>query len=210
MTEEELHHYFRKFDADFQIGPAAPVVYRGTDVLIQTQMELPVPMVKGSRVFFKFTTRQGDIAFSLHFSTGEDELETVSESQRVPSDMQPHEGTYKATKSYGILLLIFDNSYSFFTSKFITYEIDLYAPDLAETDLMRSTKGQQLLKSAVDNVKRAEVVLSHSKKKMHVLKSEIAQMEGKAAAMRLELAQRKQQLDQVGHPGPLLHLPSHI
>ena len=44
---------------------------------------------------------------------------------RVPSDIETIKGSYKA-ESDGTFVFLFDNSYSWFNSKLLTYNVQLY------------------------------------------------------------------------------------
>jgi hypothetical protein len=86
-----------------------------------------VPSVAGSTVKYKFSTTNGDINFGLQFITSAalgNLTEIIREPMREPSDVEPIKGSYKADYD-GVFIFIFDNTFSWFTDKLLSYEIQL-------------------------------------------------------------------------------------
>ena len=194
-----IDEFFRSFDDEFSAAGTGPQKYQSSEVLVQTQLDLTVPVVAGTEVQIEFTTRNGDISFSMHFSawsTDEEggSLEPVCEPTRVPSDVAPHRETFRAPCD-GNLLLLFDNSYSWFTLKYLSYQVDAVPPSTRDVEMSRCFKAQQLLASAVGDIHVAEDRLTRAKDRMLVLKGEVAALEERAARLRAELAARQAQLD---------------
>ena len=111
-----------------------------------------MPVLAGSIVKYQFSTSGGDIQFSSTFrpaapavdsaaaaatttsdnigssTSGTDAgIEIVHAPARVPSDVEGFTGSYKASRS-GALLLTFDNSFSWFTPKLLSYHVALHQP----------------------------------------------------------------------------------
>ena len=101
-----------------------PIVWQAKDFYIQFKHEVKVPAIAGSIVKFEFYTKQGDISFGLQFVTSGNLIEVIRETSREPSDIEPIKGSYKAEYD-GVFIFIFDNSYSWFTDKELTYSIQL-------------------------------------------------------------------------------------
>lgn len=202
--ENRVREFFCEIDC-----PEA-VVFNGSDVLVQTTMELPIPMRKGSVVDLQFTTTNGDISFAMHFAQSSlrpqltkvegdrgvlsSELVLIMESTRVPSDTLTYSKTFKASTN-GSLLLLFDNSYSWFTTKSLNYHIELFEPRGEDAESSRSSACRSLLARTAKENQRALTVLDGSRGRAQVLKSEILAMEERAAAMRAELDFKGRQLD---------------
>jgi hypothetical protein len=129
----------------------APLVWQTSDFLVQSVFELPIPMPAGALVkfckwvtcprcmshfmydggyyvdvvfFAAFSTKEGDISFGARFLSHNSPMEVVTENTRIPSDLELITGSYKAPRE-GALVLIFDNTYSWFTSKLLTYHAEL-------------------------------------------------------------------------------------
>jgi hypothetical protein len=72
-----------------------------------------------------FSTSIGDLSFGARFLSRDQPPEIVIANARVPSDVEPISGTFKATRD-GTLVLVFDNSFSWFNSKLLSYRVELY------------------------------------------------------------------------------------
>lgn len=206
MSTVDINSFFKDFDSNFCITSVksllktTPIVFNCTEVLVQSQLDLPIPMTSGSEVVVQFSTTNGDISFSMHFASSiasseeDSSMDTMVESTRVSSDVTPYTNTFKATKD-GTLLLIWDNSFSWFTSKYLTYTIELRQPTLQDIEKARCLKSRSMLSTTVLEIHRAEEKLSQSKSRMRELGSEVASLEERAAAMRADLAAKKKLLD---------------
>lgn len=102
-----------------------PIVWQGKDILVQQTFELKIPAMCGATIKYSFTTEIGDISFSTEYNTPGQPLEILVESLRVPSDEEKIEGSFKAGRD-GTFCMIFDNSYSWFNPKLLTYKVSLY------------------------------------------------------------------------------------
>lgn len=123
----EITKLFRALDAPFlryDRNRVEPIVWQAQDFLLTQRHEVRVPALPGSNIKFTFSTKQGDISFGLHFITPMDHVEVIREPMREPSDVEPIKGSYNADYE-GIFVLIFDNSFSWFTDKLLSYNIQL-------------------------------------------------------------------------------------
>ena len=77
-----LAAFFRELDGLGDRGQTTQ--YHCSEVLVQTQLDVPIPLTAGMRVELEFTTTNGDISFSMHFSavTESGGLETVMEQKQ--------------------------------------------------------------------------------------------------------------------------------
>lgn len=167
-----------------------PIHWRTRDFLIQFHHEVKVPATAGSIVKFSFTTTNGDINFALHFVTPQNYVEVVRDSTREPSDIEPIKGSYKADYD-GVFVFIFDNSYSWFTDKFVSYDIYLFQPAFAQADATRVAQSRRLLWNMIEDSRQAQVKLITSKEKYASLTSEIATLEAKLVALQQDLQNKK-------------------
>ena len=87
---------------------------------------LPIPIsFSKSALTYRFSTEYGDISFSMTFvpdDGGEEEI--VIPSCRVESDECHISGTIDI-ETTGTIMLIWDNSYSWFVEKKLTYYIEV-------------------------------------------------------------------------------------
>lgn len=125
-TQSEIKELFFKLDAQFlkyEKDKVEPIIWQTKDFNVQIRHEVKVPAIAGSTIKYSFSTTNGDISFGLNFSTG-NVVEVIREVAREPSDIEAIKGTYKADYD-GVFTFIFDNSYSWFTDKLLTYNINL-------------------------------------------------------------------------------------
>ena len=124
----EVTALFHNLDAPFlryDKDRVEPIHWKTRDYQVQFHHEVKVPATPGSIVKFSFSTSNGDISFALHFVTPTNYTEVVREATREPSDIEAIKGSYKADYE-GVFVFIFDNSYSWFTDKFLSYDIYLF------------------------------------------------------------------------------------
>jgi hypothetical protein len=125
MTE---NHFFESLDACF-IGidqnSNEPLTWTCAGLQVQQRFELPIPSLAGSVCKYSFSTLIGDIAFSVEYRCKGRQDEKIFGNSRVPSDLEPISGTFKSVRE-GTLLFIFDNSFSWYNPKILTYKIELY------------------------------------------------------------------------------------
>lgn len=195
MSTEEffasLDQAFLNFD-DKSHNP--PLLFKSTDCYLSREFVLPIPVLSGSTVKYQFSTTGGDVEFSAKFAWDNDKEETVFLATRVPSDMEPYKGSFKAPKE-GSLLLRFDNSFSWFTSKLLSYQIELYQPAFTMADSNRCIKSRSLLMTTVSDTQRAEKALETSQQQLQQLNQEIPTLESRLASMMAELERKKQRLE---------------
>ena len=125
MTE---NHFFESLDACF-IGidqnSNEPLTWKCAGLQVQQRFELPIPSLAGSVCKYSFSTLIGDIAFSVEYRCKGRQDEKIFGNSRVPSDLEPISGTFKSVRE-GTLLFIFDNSFSWYNPKILTYKIELF------------------------------------------------------------------------------------
>ena len=79
------------------------------------------------QIKYSFSTTLGDITFSTEFVPlgGGQGAEKIVAPMRVPSDIETIKGSYKAEKE-GTFVLVFDNTFSWFNSKLLSYKVQLF------------------------------------------------------------------------------------
>eukprot|EP01033_Poteriospumella_lacustris_P004527 gene4527-3236_t len=111
---------------------------------------------------------------------------------REPSDVEPIKGSFKADYD-GVFIFIFDNSFSWFTDKLLTYNIQLFQPAFAMADSNRAMQCRRLLSNLSEESKQAKLKLVQCEEKRTSLTQEISSIESRLAALQEEF-QRKQLL----------------
>ena len=121
-------HFFGSLDACF-IGidqtSNDPLLWKCEGMQVQHRFELPIPSLAGSVCKYSFSTTIGDIAFSVEYRCKGRPDEKIFGNSRVPSDLEQISGTFKSVRE-GTLLFIFDNSFSWYNPKILTYKIELF------------------------------------------------------------------------------------
>lgn len=189
--------FFRSLDSSFinfsDKTKNPPLLLKSTDCFVQKFFELPVPVLAGSTVKYQFSTAGGDISFTTKFwSKGGSE--TIFEATRVPSDVEAYTGQYKATKD-GTLILFFDNSFSWFTPKYLTYNVEVFQPAFTAADNARCLRSRSMLRACVEDTKASEQSLEVSREKMNELNAVIPTMQNRLSILQAELDAKKAILD---------------
>ena len=109
---------------------------------------LPIPVsVAGSAIEYEFTTKNGDVEFSVILSSkGLDENEDmcVFENSRVPSDIEIVKGKFKAARE-GIVMFRWNNVFSWYNPKYLSYTLRLAQPAFPIADHSRCLKARSIL-----------------------------------------------------------------
>jgi hypothetical protein len=75
-------------------------------------------------VSYTFSTSPGDIAFGISFQSVDGQESEVLKEHRVPSEVEPISGAFKAPRE-GAVCLYWDNSFSWLTPKKLSYSIEV-------------------------------------------------------------------------------------
>jgi hypothetical protein len=127
INYSDMRSLFSTLDAAFlryEKNRIEPILWQAKDFNVQYKHEVKVPAIAGSTVKYTFSTSNGDIEFSLHYQTTNNLLEVIREPMREPSHVEAIKGSYKAVYD-GVFIFIFDNSFSWFTDKLLSYNIQL-------------------------------------------------------------------------------------
>lgn len=131
----DIASLFQSLDAPFiryDKRKVEPITWHAKDFVVLAKHEVKVPSVAGSTVRYSFSTVNGDISFGLQYMTSNNVIEVIRETMREPSDVEPIKGSFKADYD-GVFIFIFDNSFSWFTDKLLTYNIQLFQVILDST-----------------------------------------------------------------------------
>ena len=102
-----------------------PISWQSKDLLVHRTYEISVPASAGSTIKYSFYTQIGDIKFSINLQKLDKEIIELVEPSRVPSDLETVRGTQKVDFD-GNYIFVFDNTFSWFNPKILTYKINLY------------------------------------------------------------------------------------
>jgi hypothetical protein len=88
-------------------------------------MSVPFDTGSGRTLHYRFQTRKKDIGFSIRMRRmgkgGAEEVE-IEPMTRVPADEEPVGGSQQVEQDCK-LVLVFDNTFSFFTAKDVDYKV---------------------------------------------------------------------------------------
>ena len=188
----ELDESFINFDER-----SAPILFRASDMLLQKVFELPIRVTQpGSTILYSFSTVQGDVSFAAYFlSVDSRPPETVIEPHRVPSDVENITGRFKAGRE-GTLVIKFDNSFSWFTPKYLTYLIELSQPTGTLADNHRCNKSRTLLNMLIEETPKLGSELLQTMKESSSIRSEMLDLEVQMKQLQLQLENKKSALQQ--------------
>lgn len=217
-TTNDLRSLFQNLDAPFfrfDRNKIEPITWQAKEFPVQIHHEVKVPAIAGSTVKFSFSTQNGDINFSLQYITNKNMTEIIREAIREPSHIEAIKGSYKADYD-GVFVFVFDNSYSWFTDKLLTYNIQLVQvrilttillyccvlienffiqPAFAMADANRAKQCRKLLSSMSEESKKAKLQLISAKERHVTLISDIASLESRIQALTIELNNKKAIVD---------------
>lgn len=195
INERSVDAFFQNLDASFagvEKELNQPYVWQANDFLVQTVFQLPIPVVEASRIRYKFSTEGGDISFESKFLSSDTSV-IVTEKARVDSDSKPLIGEFVAHKE-GTFVLSFDNTYSWFNSKNLSYHVELLQPVVRMADATRCLKSRNILFAMVEETKKAEASLGMARQKATHLKLDILHAEEQIAKLLSDLNAKKQLL----------------
>ena len=200
LKQESADEFFREVDRHFTAlsvaathndkEKAEPILYNANSFQVRWQFELPVPCVSGSIVKYFFATGGGDIRFKLSFLSAARPA-VVVQPARVPSDVEPIAGSFKSPRE-GTLLFHFDNSFSWFTAKELTYQISLIQPAFKTADEARALKCRHLLQASVQDTRSAKLRLAKHQQRIPELREELLSLHDRITQQGEELARKRE------------------
>jgi len=176
MVGDNTENFFRELDAgfiNFKTDIDSLHFNSANCTINYEEWSLPIPVfLSGSIVSYSFNTENGDIAFGVRFFSSDGVENTVAELTRVPSHLEVISGNFKAP-TIGKFVFCWDNKFSWFTPKILSYSIELHQPSFAVADNARSLRARSLLHAVIDDCRRAERSLISSAGNVHALNDEI-------------------------------------
>ena len=161
-------------------------------------LELPIPIsLKGSTIRYSFTTIEGDVSFGVFMRKPDDtaqgttadngeeaEEEELQPLTRVDSHESPVSGSFLVTEAPSVAVIVWDNNYSWFRSKTLSYSVTIKPPsqDIVQAKYV-STCNTSLSNASIDH-RSAESRLS----KLIATRSQLKKVRGYRSC---ELAMRQ-------------------
>ena len=123
--------------------------------------------IPGTLIYWVFATRTLDIDFQIEFlgdySDNKGKPEVIIERKRLDTGKKVHRGVLVTNKP-GIYRLTWDNSYSWFTEKFLRYRI--YALEPEESSQMNETRSNHAIFNACRDVLGLDVMENHENREI--------------------------------------------
>lgn len=169
-----------------------PSVYQAKSVPVALRAKFDVPIhvtAGGSVVEYEIATEEYDISFGVT-AEREEGVTNVKDSARVDSHLEPVTGKFLVGSVPCALIFSFDNEFSWFREKRVTYKITVTPP-----------KTENIIKGRRLRAKKALEVVNKDKKEMEE-KYEMAttkrtELEREVKKLEAELEEKKKSLDVV-------------
>ena len=167
-----------------------PSVYQAKSVPVALRAKFDVPIhvtAGGSVVEYEIATETYDIAFGVT-AEREEGITNVKENARVDSHLEPITGKFLVGSVPCALIFSFDNEYSWFREKKVTYKITVTPPRVDNVVKGRRLRAQKALEVVTKDNKEMEDRYETTTRKRTELDDQVLKLEK-------ELAEKKKSLD---------------
>jgi hypothetical protein len=174
------------------IAVSQPSVYQAKSVPVALRAKFEVPIhvtAGGSVVQFEISTEEYDIAFGVT-AEREEGITIVKESMRVNSHLEPITGKFLVGSVPCALIFSFDNEYSWFREKKVSYKITVSPPRMENVIRGRRLRAQKALE--VLTREKEEVTTKHQ-----LVASKRSELEAKVAYLTKTLAETQTSLEEI-------------
>ncbi|KAL7507117.1 hypothetical protein ACHAXN_004323 [Cyclotella atomus] len=169
-----------------------PSVYQAKSVPVALRAKFDVPIhitAGGSVVEYEISSELYDIGFGVT-AEREEGVTTVKESARVDAHLEPVSGKFLVGSVPCALIFSFDNEYSWFREKKVTYKITVTPPKTENVIKGRRLRAKKALEIVTKDREEMEERYETAATKLTELELEVEKMEK-------ELAEKKNSLDVV-------------
>lgn len=169
-----------------------PSVYQAKSVPVALRAKFDVPIhvtAGGSVVEYEIATAQYDISFGVT-AEREEGVTNVKESARVDSHLEPVTAKFLVGSVPCALIFSFDNEYSWFREKRVTYKITVTPPRAENVIKGRRLRAKKALEVVTKDTKDMEERYETASQKRTEVEAEVKKLEK-------ELAEKQKSLDVV-------------
>uniref|UniRef100_A0A7S4SWC0 GOLD domain-containing protein n=1 Tax=Ditylum brightwellii TaxID=49249 RepID=A0A7S4SWC0_9STRA len=171
-------------------GTESVYMARAVPVPLRGKLDVPIHITTGGSVVeYTIETADYDISFGIT-AEREEGITIVKENGRVESHTHPISGKFLVGSVPCALVFSFDNEYSWFREKQVTYKVVVMPPTVENICAGRRRRARSALKTVTEDKMSAETRLSRAVAQRTGLAAEISRMEK-------ELAEKKKSLDVV-------------
>ena len=169
-------------------GKDSTYVAKKVPVPLRGRLDVPIHISSGgSVVSYEISTVDYDISFGIT-AEREEGVTVVTEAARVNSHQEPITGKFLVGSVPCAIVFAFDNEYSWFKEKLVTYRITVMPPSRDNIIQGRRRRAKAALRAVTDDASSADKRLERATQQRTALATEIARMEK-------ELAEKKKSLD---------------
>mmetsp|Transcript_9341 Transcript_9341/g.14086 ORF Transcript_9341/g.14086 Transcript_9341/m.14086 type:complete len:438 (+) Transcript_9341:199-1512(+) len=164
----------------------------GSHINVNKEWLLPLPIAAPySTVSYEFCTENGDINFSIAFISIDGDEEIVVYPERVCSDIETISGSCQLNCA-GTLVFMWDNSYSWFTNKLLTYIVNIEQDPVPDELNPRIIESKQQLEDNRRQLTKLQKRLSGVSSVISSISvTEITELENMILKLRNQLTQKK-------------------
>jgi len=202
-VDDELETFFETIDSQ-TTAIAKSKSFKSSNIEVTYDLELPIEVaVPGSRVKYAFSTDGGDISFGLYIqppgasqnkNAGTEEDVELLEITRVKSDIDPITGTI-TIPSPCTLLFYWDNHYSWFRAKRLSYSVSILPPTEDVVQKMRTDRLNEVLGDVMKDKEKTSARLEKISEAREILNKKVIDLENQLrdAKSHLAVARKEEQ-----------------
>ena len=158
--------------------------YKSSSVPVKESMELRVPIpFLGATLKYSFGSDHYDINFSLLFESDRGDSFVLVPDSRVASHVEPVVGTHTFTAAGGFAVLVFDNSFSWWRSKSVSYVVSLEPPDKNKLKDLKYQMALKKMTSCSEDIDRAQRRQARLSSEASELRQDLAKLEDQVASI---------------------------
>ncbi|KAM3570502.1 hypothetical protein VYU27_007426 [Nannochloropsis oceanica] len=213
--EHEYHRHLNELDTALSAAvPQAGQPYHTHDLSwkssgtpVRYLFKLPVPVdTAGTHVTYRFASDEFDISFAVFFLGVEEDakMEIVLPAARVNSHQEPVSGDITVHRP-GTVILLWDNTYSWFATKALSYSVHLRYPTGPTAERERGSRARAIVAAAEKDIQKAEEKKRVVQEEAQTLTSEVAQLEQQLALLQTTLSDKKHELSTLHEDALMLH-----
>lgn len=169
--------------------------YKSSSQPVKTTFEVRVPLnFPGAKLKYSFGTENHDINFGIVFVSASGDQTVLLPQERVQSQKEPFTGTYEFSPAGGVVVLEWDNSYSWMRSKTLSYSITLEPPEKLKLQELQAGFTRRRLLNCSEDLMRAERRKQRAGAEAHELRNDIRRLNDQIAALQLESSRKSRAL----------------
>lgn len=205
LNEHSLAHFFSEVDGPYvstrPAGGEQKLTWKCSNMPVRNGFKLPIPVdLAGTVVEYKFNTHDYDIGFSVEFQTineeGERQLDVILVPERYDSHIEPFVQQVQLEQP-GTLILVWDNSYSWWYEKQLSYSVTLQAPSVSGFEKARCERALSYFNGCLEALRGASQKRLHCKSMKTQLSTELSDLTLKIEQLNLQLSEKTNELEKV-------------